>query len=468
MKSTIRTRLTLMVMGVFLLLFVFVLVAGGIALSLSLTEAVDQRLTVEQRHVIDLFTTEFQGLLTETPDRQSQLWDVFVEEMDETFQYQRQFVALSLETPAGRKVYVGGGIGEALRPFAEAWMEGRDGFRNQRLGEKIYRLLIQRKAWGVLVLAAENQTFSEVVDEFRDSVLIGIPLVVLLVFFGSGFLARRAMRPVVKAADAAHAISLTHMGQRLPEYKGKDEFGILVQTLNEMVARLEEGVRRIQQFTQDAAHELRTPLTILRGELELIYQKETGKSEARVGLQKALDKTILLGKIVEDLMLLARSDSGSLPVEKAVFGLDEVLREIVEDVRALGEGRSLAVSLSRCDRVDFVGDPRLIKQLLFNLSDNALKYTRQGRIDFSLQIRDETVEIQIRDTGIGIPPGDLPHIFDRFYRVDKARTGGQGGSGLGLSICKWIVEAHQGTIQIDSALDQGTMVRVAFPRGTTL
>jgi signal transduction histidine kinase len=272
------------------------------------------------------------------------------------------------------------------------------------------------------------------------------------------------MRPVVATAEAADKMSLLNLGQRFFEYNKNDEFGILIKTLNNMIARLEAGIKRIQQFTQDAAHELRTPLTILRGELELLYQQIDLSEENQVTLQKTLDRTILLDKIVADLMLLAQSDSGQYPLNKSTFQLDQVIKETVEDVKVLGESHPIEVTLDQCDQIDFFGDEQLIRRLLLNLSDNALKYTQQGRIDFSLKSQNNEIEIKISDTGIGIPEEDLPHIFDRFYRVDKARTGSNGGCGLGLSISKWIVAAHDGEIQIESARTGGTIVTIAFSR----
>ncbi|HEX9975431.1 MAG TPA: HAMP domain-containing sensor histidine kinase, partial [bacterium] len=163
-------------------------------------------------------------------------------------------------------------------------------------------------------------------------------------------------------------------------------------------------------------------------------------------------------------MLLAQSDSGRYPLDKRIFQLDQVMTETAEDVKVLSENRPIEVNLIQCDQVEFFGDEQLIRRLLLNLSDNALKYTQKGRIDFSLKSQNEFVEIKISDTGIGIPAEDLPYIFDRFYRVEKTRTRESGGSGLGLSISKWIVEAHDGVIDIKSDEGKGTTITISLPR----
>ncbi|MCZ6818585.1 MAG: HAMP domain-containing sensor histidine kinase, partial [Calditrichaeota bacterium] len=259
-------------------------------------------------------------------------------------------------------------------------------------------------------------------------------------------------------------ITMTNLSERLPEYTGKDEFGKLVSTLNRMIARLEEGINRVQQFTQDAAHELRTPLTTLRGELELAYQKNDLSDDLRASIQKSLDKAILMSKIVENLMLLAQSDTGNYPIQKNTFRFDELVKDAVDDMKSLVDSRPIRVRLKHCDEIRLSADRQLIHRLVLNLCDNAVKFTRMGKIEVGLRSDEKNVEFVIDDTGTGIPQENLPHIFDRFYRVDKARSRSKnGGRGLGLSICKWIVDAHDGKILVDSEVSKGTSVMVSLP-----
>jgi heavy metal sensor kinase len=308
-----------------------------------------------------------------------------------------------------------------------------------------------------------NERIYEVAEEAGQILIWLVPLAMLFAIAGGWLLAKLALRPVVSAARTAESISLANLKARLPAYSGKDEFGALVSTLNLMIARLEEGVKRLQQFTQDAAHELRTPLTILRGDLELAYQDENTTEEARAWMQRILDRVIALGQIVDNLMLLARSDSGDYPIHKTRFRLDVAVKEIFEDLQILAEGRPLAVSLQNREAVEFFGDEALVRRLLLNLCENALKYTSQGSIELSLKKVGAKIDLAISDTGKGIPAEDLPHIFDRFYRVDKSHSSATGGSGLGLAICQWIVSAHGGKIEVISDPGKGTTVRVSLP-----
>jgi signal transduction histidine kinase len=256
---------------------------------------------------------------------------------------------------------------------------------------------------------------------------------------------------------------MTNLSERLPEYEGKDEFGKLVSTLNRMIARLENGVHRVQQFTQDAAHELRTPLTTLRGELELAYQQDGLPDDLSASIQKSLDKAILMDEIIESLMLLAQSDTGNYPIQKNTIQLDELVRDAVDDIKSLIDNGPITVRLKSCDAIEITADKQLIHRLVLNLSDNAVRFTKQGTIEVTLRRVEKKAELVIADTGIGIPPENLPDIFDRFYRVDKARSRANGGSGLGLSICKWIVDAHGGKIVVDSEVSKGTRVTVSLP-----
>ena len=462
MKFSIRTRLTLLITFVFLCIFFFLLIAGAIALYLGLNEEIDKELKIEEKRVVELFESEFVDLVTVTGNKRKLFRDELLEELDEIYRYKNQFAIFSLETNNNRRMYAGG-LKNAQLMLPKGFLSKKEGYYNQRLDGEFYRVLISKQDWGTLVLGAENQTFLEVADEFREILLIGIPLTLILVFIGGRFLASLAMRPIVSVAEATEKITLTNLKQRLPEYTGKDEFGILVATLNKMITRLDDEVKRVQQFTQDAAHELRTPLTILRGELELLYQQYDISDDIRSTLQRTLDRTISLNKIIDDLMLLAQSDSGRYPLNKKIFQLDQVLNEIVEDVKILAENRTVEVKLIHCDQAEFLGDEQLIRRLILNISDNALKYTQKGRIDFSLKSQKDVIEIIVSDTGIGIPEEDLPYIFNRFYRVEKTRASSNKSSGLGLSICKCIVAAHEGEIHIDSAISEGTTITISLP-----
>jgi heavy metal sensor kinase len=461
MKFSIRTRFAFLMSLVYLTVFFFLMTAGALALYLGLREQIDHELTNEKKWAIQLFENEFFDLKDLTGDTRKELAREFSEELDEVYLHKKQFVIFSVESDSARDIYCVNNIGNVLLLLPKGFLSRRNGFYNLTLNHRRYRLLLTKTSWGTFVVGAENQTFFEVTDEFKELLVIGVPLTFLLVLGVGRFLAKFAMKPVLQAAEATREITLTNLEKRLPAYSGHDEFGKLVETLNQMISRLDEGVKRVQQFTQDAAHELRTPLTILRGELELLYQKPDTPENVRASLQKALDRTIRLGKIVNDLGLLAQTDAGKYPIQKTQFDLSAVLQELAEDTRMLVEGRPIQVNFQENTAVKFWGDEQLIRRLLLNLADNAVKFTPEGTINFSLSKDAKQIRLSISDSGIGIPPEELSHIFNRFYRIDKARSGA--GSGLGLAICKWIVTVHAGTITANSQPNRGTTIEILLP-----
>ncbi len=463
MKLSIRTRLTMIIALVFLGVFILLLVAGTSALYYGLTEAADRQLKIEQKGILELFHKEFQNLPTATGETSNQLTNRLLEELKEIIGYKQEFVLFSLEKGTSRHIFGEGGTKNIHFLLPRGFLRKADGFYNKNLRDRRYRVRISHQDWGTLVIGIKNETFFDLAQEFKEIIVIWIPLTFLMVLLGGYFLAGVVMNPVASAARAAENITLTNLKRRLPEYTGKDKFGQLISTLNAMIDRIEEGVKEIQQFTQNAAHELRTPLTILRGELELLYQQENLPDEARSSLQRALDRSIAMSKLVENLLLLSNADSHRYPVQKKIFPLHRLVKEVVEDVAILAEERDIRVETTDLEPVDFYGDEALIRQLLLNLSDNALKYTPRGKIEYSLRKTGDRLILVISDTGRGIPEEDQPHIFDRFYRARHSNSANPSGSGLGLAICQWVVQIHEGKMNIESEVNKGTVVTLEFP-----
>ena len=464
MILTIRSRLAIWYTFAFFAALVLVLGVMAFELDRQISNEIRHALRTEERWITTLFQAEFLPLLSAEGENEETLAAELREELDERYGLKRQFALLAVARHAG-KTFFSGGLQNIEQLLPVDFLERRTGNHNIVIAGHRYRVRVFHRRWGAVAVGMENETIFKVAKEAGEILIWVVPLAMFLAISGGWLLAKLALRPVVAAAKTAESISLANLEERLPAYSGKDEFGALVATLNRMIARLEEGVKRLQQFTQDAAHELRTPLTILRGDLELVYQNENATEESRALLQKALDRAITLGQIVDKLMLLARSDSGDYPIHKIFFQLDAAVKEIFEDLQILAEGRPLVVQLQTCDPVELFGDELLVRRLLLNLCDNALKYTPQGILELSLKKAGTKIEFMISDTGVGIPAEDLPHIFDRFYRADKSRASGAVGasSGLGLAICKWIVEAHNGVMEVASKVGGGTTVRVSFP-----
>jgi signal transduction histidine kinase len=261
------------------------------------------------------------------------------------------------------------------------------------------------------------------------------------------------------AAVARQITNADDLSRRVPDTGRTDEIGILARALNQTLERLEKLFRTQQRLLADVSHELRTPLTAIRGNIDLMLRMEEADLESLKVIQDEVDRmTRLLG----DLLLLARADAGGLPLERKPVELDDLFFEVYRQVRLLK--KSVEVVVIEVDQVCVLGDADRLKQLLLNLVDNAIKYTPvEGEVSLSLSKTDGWARIDISDTGVGIPPEDLLHIFDRFYRVDKARSRAQGGSGLGLAIAKWIAEAHGGDILVSSQVGVGTTFSVMLP-----
>jgi heavy metal sensor kinase len=462
MTLTIRGRLTIW----FTLAFsaVLILVVGVVALKLyrEFDNEIREALRNEESWVTTLVANEFLGVSSAQGSEYDSLAADLNENLEERYGLKQQFAVMLIPHHA-EKAYFSGGMKDIVQLLPADFFERRAGVYSLKIAGDHYRVRLFRRGWGAVAVGMLNERIFEVAEEAGKILVWLVPLAMLFAIAGGWLLAKLALRPVAAAARTAESISLANLSKRLPAYSGKDEFGALVSTLNRMIGRLEEGIKRLQQFTQDAAHELRTPLTILRGDLELAYQDENAAEETRVWLQRILDHVIALGQIVDNLMLLARSDSGDYPIHKNRFRLDVAVKEIFEDLQILAEGRPLAVRLQNREAVEFFGDEALVRRLLLNLCDNALKYTSQGSIELSLKKVDAKIVLAICDTGKGIPAEDLPHVFDRFYRVDKSHSSATGGSGLGLAICQWIVSAHGGKIEVTSVLGKGTTVRVSLP-----
>jgi signal transduction histidine kinase len=282
--------------------------------------------------------------------------------------------------------------------------------------------------------------------------------------FGAGWLlGRSALRPVTAMTETARAIAHSRsLDRRVPTPARGDELGQLAGTFNEMLDSLQGAYRAQQRFVADASHELRAPLTSIQGNLELLERQTNMSAEdRREAVSEAKHEAHRLSRLVADLLALARADAG-MPLREEDVELDRVLIDSVADARHLTRGHKLEVG--HVEPAVVHGDPDRLKQLVLILLDNAIRYTPpNGRVVASLERNGESVEVAVRDTGIGIPQEELPRVFDRFYRADPARTRDPGGTGLGLSIARWIAEQHGGAVTLTSQPGQGTLATVHLP-----
>lgn len=287
-----------------------------------------------------------------------------------------------------------------------------------------------------------------------------VPLALMGAGVGGYALAGRVLQPVSEITHAAAAISEQDLSKRLP-VSGRDELGRLASTFNHLIARLEGAFDRQRRFTADASHELRTPLSIIRAVTSQKLMRRREPEEYEEALRQIDEAAGYMSKLTGHLLVLARADAGQVALEKERLDLTELLEHVVGQV-AEASRRPIAVRTN--GPLPIFGDPMRLTELFLNLLENATKYTPpEGRIGVEISQTNEQATVVVRDTGVGIAAEHLPHIFERFYRVDKARARDEGGTGLGLSISRWIAEAHGGTITAKSRRGEGTEMIVALP-----
>jgi len=353
-------------------------------------------------------------------------------------------------------------------------------------GARAYRVAARRVKTGpsdqpyLIVVSQPLETVTEELAMLRRVFMVAIPLALLLAGLGGFFLARKSLAPVVTMSEQARQISAENLEQRLPVINPRDELGQLAYTFNELLARLDSAFDLQRQFMADASHELRTPLSVMRTTTQVILERQRREeSEYRDALAMIDDQTRRLSRIVDDMFTLARADAGRRPLAREAFYLDELIVETARAASVLAARKGVKVETEWSPEVRYYGDEHLLRQMLLNLLDNAIRHTPAGgRVRVSLNQGGSGCEVVVADTGEGIPVEAQPHIFDRFYRVDKSRSraginmngalngpgaNASGGAGLGLSIARWVAEAHGGTIRLVHSDPTGTVFAIALP-----
>ncbi len=334
-----------------------------------------------------------------------------------------------------------------------------------------YPIIEQGHPVKIIQVASSLEEVEDALNTLFIILIITVPSALLVAVLGGQFLAHKALKPVDYITQTARLITSKNLNQRIPPTKVKDEIGRLIETFNDMISRLDQSFRQIKQFTQDASHELKTPLTILKGEVEVTLRKERTPHEYQQTLKSNLEEINRMSQIVEDLLVLSKADSGELKIKKELVDLNQIIDEVISHMEVLAYDKGIRIErLNHNEDIQIIGDPLRLRELFLNLISNGIKYTEKGGlIRITIEKNEENglknpfIKVIVSDTGIGISKEDQIKIFDRFYRVDKARSRDQGGSGLGLSICKWIVESHKGEISVESELGKGSSFIVKLP-----
>ena len=387
-------------------------------------------------------------------------------ETDEEYAAENEGDFLQITDEHGQLIYQAVALRSVVLP---ATLPSAEGFDHVVINER-HLLFLTRTvvAHGTRYVVQTGMPLRDVygsLARFRRSLLLFVPMV-LIIASGFGYwISRRALRPVRQITEAARTIGAQSLGRRLEMLHSGDELQGLSETLNEMFARLEASFSRITQFTADASHELRTPVTLIRTEAELAIRKSRTEAEYREALQHILAEAEKTTRLIEELLALARADSGTENLRLQPAETGELLREVTGIWAQAAEARGLQLAVDApTNPLWTMADSAAMQRVLGILLDNAIRYTPSpGEIRIAVAVDGSRLNIDVQDSGIGISAEDLPRIFERFYRADPARHRESGGVGLGLAIAQWIVKQHAGQLEVSHTPGNGTRFRVSLP-----
>jgi len=462
MIRSLRARLTLWYLAFFTLLFLAFSIFLHSVLSRALERRLDEALSVEANTAAALLADEFNEMKGDVPVACSEvLGDLRLSGSTVAFLDGGRVLGSSAPLPPAE-------VDEIARRAAATAVSHQVVGLKQAGPHGAHAALVRIRLGGHGYLVLAVQPLDEVAADLallRRVLLLALPLIIGLAGIGGYWLTRRNLAPLASMAAQARRITHSNLETRLDVGDAAEELTMLSASFNELLSRLDESFDHMRRFVADASHELRTPISIIRGEADVALTHDRSAAEYKQALTLVLDESRRLSRLVDDLLNLARADAGRVKLRVEEFYLNDLLAECCRSAQTLAATRGVTLDCPAHDDVSFHGDEELVRRMVMNLIDNAIRYTPTGgRVNASLESHGGDIAIRIADTGAGIAPDAAPHVFERFYRGDKARSRQDGGFGLGLSIVKWIAESHNGAVELASTPGAGSTFTVKLPR----
>ncbi len=344
-----------------------------------------------------------------------------------------------------------------LQPFDVSTLYGRVRISNSAIRDRGGReYLVQ--------VGVSLNTMDNALGRYRGLLFWLLPSALLISAAASWWLAGFALRPLSVLAGATREIDVRTLERRVPTRGVHDELEDVAAAFNDTLSRLEHSVGEMRQFSAALAHELRTPLAALRGEIELSLRRSGRDPAEQATLASQIEELDRLARLIDQILMLARAESGQIRLTFAPVDVGELAASLVEQLEPVAQARTIDLRCERNGTVLVNGDAGWLQRLLLNLLDNAIKFTREGgKVVLKVSHESGRARIDVRDTGIGMPPEVTPHVFERFFQADPARSSGNDGAGVGLSLVKWIVDRHEGTIAVQSRVGEGSTFTVRLP-----
>jgi two-component system OmpR family sensor kinase len=337
------------------------------------------------------------------------------------------------------------------------------GSRRPRLRMITLPIMDNKKVNSIVQVGTSLEDFDETMTKLLIILIIGIPTSLSATIMVGYFMAKKALKPVDQIRKAAVKISSTNLDERIDIGGRRDELARLAETFNAMISRLKDAFLRVNQFSLDVSHELKTPLTILKGETEVALRKDRDKEDYKRLLVSSLEEVDRMTRIIDDLLFLSKADPRDVRMNIEDIPLRDLVIEVFMDMKIFADKKGIDLEVKDLADVRVKGDELKLRRMFLNIVENGIKYTQKGgRVEVSSLANDGYVRVDVKDNGVGISADDLKYIFDRFYQADRSRRR-EGGSGLGLSISKWIAEAHKGSIHVESRPSEGSLFSIKLP-----